>query len=262
MLQVMLTFWANCSWVRWSRYRSSRMSAGMSSCCMTAPRNLVSGDGHTRAVDVGQYSSLHSRSLSTYRLNPAEDSKPIYNYALNESPGKQPGLCPVKNPYGQKGNNAEHSLWHSLTRRGSGHVESVPMLPVTHNRRTAQGGANTELLVGALVVVIFFIAASPFYRAAQAEANRIRCQAARRLIANAQEQYRHQSATHTYAHDPNQLASILPHLPTCPDGGRYRIRLSSELDRDATGQQVSKGRIVILCTRPGHRLVVGPPPTP
>lgn len=136
------------------------------------------------------------------------------------------------------------------------------MLPVLHNRCTARGGANTEPLVGALVVVIFFIAASPFYRAAQAEADRVRCQAARRLIANAQEQYRSQSAEHTYARDPRQLASILPHVPTCPGGGRFRFRLSDVLDRDETGQRVGKGRLVILCTAPGHRLVVGPPPTP
>jgi hypothetical protein len=136
------------------------------------------------------------------------------------------------------------------------------MLPFQFNKRGFRGAANTEILVGALVVVIFFIAASPFYRAAQAEANKMRCQAARRLLASAQEQYRCHSAQHAYALDLHQLAGILPRVPTCPEGGRYRFRLSCELDRDETGRQVGRGRLVILCTAPGHRLIVSSPPQP
>jgi len=123
-----------------------------------------------------------------------------------------------------------------------------------------RGSTPTELLIAALVVIILLIAASPFYCAARSEAGRLRCETARRLIADAQEQYRQRSGAHAYARDPGELAALLPNPPSCPAGGHYKFRVSDELDRHADGSLLGPGRLVILCTAEGHEPFVLPAP--
>jgi type II secretory pathway pseudopilin PulG len=128
-------------------------------------------------------------------------------------------------------------------------------------QRTGRSGFTTaELLVGALVVLILFIAASPFYRAAREEASRQRCMAARRLIADAQEKYRAQSPTHSYADDVSELAAFLPILPRCPNGGRFLFRIADDRGWMETAGATGRRRLVILCSEDGHKPYFAPPP--
>lgn len=122
-----------------------------------------------------------------------------------------------------------------------------------------RGSAPSELVVGALLVLIVFVAASPFYRAARLEASRQRCDSRRALIVEAEEQYRSMSPAHTYTMDVRDLEPMLSRVPECPDGGAYHIRLSVPEDRDAKGKPVGTGRLVIWCRTRSHSFTFGPP---
>jgi type II secretory pathway pseudopilin PulG len=116
----------------------------------------------------------------------------------------------------------------------------------------------TELLIAALCVLILYIAASPFYRAAQDEAARLRCRTARRLIGSAQEEFRARSPEHVYARTMRELSDLLPAIPKCPRHGRYRFRTATHQDRYPGGRPIGSGHLIIKCSYEGHESYIVP----
>lgn len=102
-----------------------------------------------------------------------------------------------------------------------------------------------------MVVLVVFILASPFYRAARDEAARLRCLSARRLIANAQEQYRQHDPKHHRAAALADLKDYLPDPPRCPKGGIFTFHANPI---PASETHKAHNEFVILCSHEGHSL--------
>lgn len=127
-----------------------------------------------------------------------------------------------------------------------------------HRASLRRAAVATELLIAALCVLILYIAASPFYRAAQEEAARLRCRTARRLIGYAQEEFRAHSPGHGYARTLRELSHLLPSIPQCPRRGRYRFRTSTDQDRYPGGRPIGSGHLIIQCRFEGHEAYIVP----
>lgn len=123
------------------------------------------------------------------------------------------------------------------------------MVCLVRARGRTRGMALSELSVAALVLLILVIAASPFHRAARARAARLRCQAACRLLAEAQSEYRERSADGGFAPSAEDLRGILPAAPRCPSGGHIRFWVARDPRAIAPG---AGQRLVIWCPEHGR----------
>jgi len=122
-------------------------------------------------------------------------------------------------------------------------------------QKIRDGFAASEMVVAILVVVILFVAASPLHRAAREEAARLRCNAARQVIADAQRAFQSRSPDGRFARTLQELSSVLPNPPRCPHGGRFRFKLG------LPGARGSR-RMAVTCSAEGHRPVIFAPADP
>jgi len=121
--------------------------------------------------------------------------------------------------------------------------------PACGNRR---GSAATDVLVGALVVLILFVAASPFYRAAKSQANLQQCHQHRLLLAEANRRYRETSPTGAFTTNVQDLMQIVHVSTQCPEGGPYSMRVTQPGEHDHYGRELPAGSLVIRCSVRTH----------
>lgn len=85
-----------------------------------------------------------------------------------------------------------------------------------------------EMLAVLFILALFAGIAMALYRSAMADAENKSCRANMQSIANAEEQYRIKSASHTYTTDLSKLRGEVLALPQCPSGGVYSVRVSAD----------------------------------
>jgi Tfp pilus assembly protein PilE len=105
-----------------------------------------------------------------------------------------------------------------------------------------------------LILAVLMAVAMPLYMGAVAESERRVCRANMQTIANAEQVYKLQGATHTYSSD---LSAVYPNTgerPSCPILGpsAYTVEVSSGASVAGNGATVPAGGIVIHCADSTH----------
>lgn len=118
-----------------------------------------------------------------------------------------------------------------------------------------RGSAPTDVLVGALVVLILFAAASPFYRAAERQADLQQCHQRRLLMAKANGRFREASPAGAFTTNVQDLKEIVHVSARCPRGAPYAMRVTGPGERDHRGSRIPEGVLVVGCSVETHEPV-------
>ena len=114
--------------------------------------------------------------------------------------------------------------------------------------RNTRGFTFIESLVMLLILAIGMAISIPLFISGMKDAQSKQCRANMQAIANAEEQYKYKSSTHTYTTALTNLVGDFPVVPVCPNGGTYSATISDGTATSQSGQTVPAGMLVISCT--------------
>ncbi|HZO87295.1 MAG TPA: hypothetical protein VFB38_03080 [Chthonomonadaceae bacterium] len=115
-----------------------------------------------------------------------------------------------------------------------------------------RGWTLAEVLTVVLIVIVLMAIAMPAFQNGMSASRQSACRANMQALANAEEQYRRQSATHAYTTQVSALSKEAAGVPVCPDGGTYTITISNGTATAQNGQTVPQGGLVISCSIGSH----------
>jgi type II secretory pathway pseudopilin PulG len=114
------------------------------------------------------------------------------------------------------------------------------------------GGTLVEILAVTLITAIMMAIAVSMFLTAQASAATLKCRSNMMLLGNIDQEYKVQNSTHAYSTSLTALATEVPNVPICPNGGTYTITISTGTSIASNGQTVPAGKILISCSYAGH----------
>src|SRR5947209_16949408 len=95
------------------------------------------------------------------------------------------------------------------------------------NRARRKGFTLIELLIVILIIAILMAVALPLYLAAVADSQVKTCRANMQTIADAEQAFKTQDASHQYTTALSNMLVNLGAIPVCPNGGSYTVTLST-----------------------------------
>ena len=114
------------------------------------------------------------------------------------------------------------------------------------------GGTLVEILAVTLITAVMMAVAVSMFFSAQANSATVKCRSNMMTLGNIEQEYKVQSASHSYTTSLTALTAEVPTVPICPGGGTYTITISTGTSVASNGQTVPSGKILISCSATGH----------
>ncbi|HEV2471240.1 MAG TPA: type II secretion system protein [Chthonomonadales bacterium] len=109
-----------------------------------------------------------------------------------------------------------------------------------------------EIMVALFIFGVMMAAAAVLFSSAFSDSESKDCRANMQTIANAEDQYRLKSSSHSYTTTLSNLSSGYTKIPKCPSGGAYTITISNGTQKAQNGQTVPSGDLIISCSDASH----------